>query len=361
MGAIIDRVVAHPLRLPLETPIASALGEYTHVDCVVVRVHTRDGPTGTGLSAGLGGHGGVPMAMYIDAELSPLIIGRDALAPDALWHAMWSPNKPRLRGGLGAWSLSAVDIALWDITAKTAALPLVTLLGGHRRSVPVYGSGGWHTLTDDALIAEAQGFVSRGITAYKYKTGTERDAQRTALLRAELGDDITLLADANQKFNVREAIAHSKMLADFDVAWLEEPVLADTIDDLAAVARRSSVPIAAGENAYFRWEFREILDRRAAAYLQPDIGRVGGVSEFRRVAALADSFNVSLSSHLWHELSISLVGSSPMGYMCEYAELIPPDTLTREFVVNDGRIEIPDVPGHGVEFTEEALQRFRVA
>ncbi|MDH3500490.1 MAG: mandelate racemase/muconate lactonizing enzyme family protein, partial [Acidimicrobiia bacterium] len=292
------------------------------------------------------------------AELSPRIIGHDALSPDALWRLMWAPNKPRLRGGIGAWALSAIDIALWDIVAKVAGLPLITLLGGFRRTVPVYGSGGWHTLSDAELIEEAQAFIAQGITAYKYKTGTDRDRHRTELLRTELGEDIVLLADANQRFNVREAVEHSKMLADYGVAWLEEPVLADSIDDLAEVAAASPVPIAAGENAYFRWEFRELVDRRAASLLQPDVGRVGGVSEFRRVAALADAFNVSLSSHLWHELSISLVGASPLGYMCEYAELIPPGTLTREFPVVDGAIEIPDVPGHGVEFADQVLDRY---
>lgn len=200
--------------------------------------------------------------------------------------------------------------------------------------------------------------MEMGITAYKYKTGTAHDRERTALLRKELGDHVTLLADANQRFNVREALEHARMLNEYGVTWLEEPVLADSIDDLAAVAQSSPVPIATGENAYFRWEFREILDRRAADFLQPDVGRVGGVTEFRRVGALADAFNVSLSSHLWHELSISLVGASPMGYMCEYAELIPADVLTREFPVIDGAIEVPDVPGHGVEFTADALLRF---
>lgn len=358
MALKITNVSATPVHLPLAKPIASALGRYTHVDCLVVRVETEEGPTGTGFSAGLGGEASRAMSPYVKAELTPRIAGQDALSPDALWRMMWAPNKPRLRAGIGAWALSAVDIALWDIVAKVAGLPLITLLGGYRRTVPVYGSGGWHTLSDAELIEEAQSFVAQGITGYKYKTGTERDRDRTALLRRELGDRITLLADANQRFNVREAIEHSRMLADYGVAWLEEPVLADTIDDLAEVAAASSVPVATGENAYFRWEFREIVDRRAAAYLQPDVGRVGGVSEFRRVAALADAFNLSLSSHLWHELSISLVGASPMGYMCEYAELIPPETLTREFEVVDGAIQVPDVPGHGVEFTDDALERY---
>jgi L-alanine-DL-glutamate epimerase-like enolase superfamily enzyme len=144
------------------------------------------------------------------------------------------------------------------------------------------------------------------------------------------------------------------------VAWIEEPVLADSSDDLAEVAASAAVPVAAGENVYFRWGFREICDRRAAAYLQPDVGRCGGITEFIKVGHLADAYNLALSSHLWHELSISLVGASPSGFMVEFAELIPPDALTRPFEVDDGHIRVPETPGHGVELTPEALIRFAV-
>jgi D-arabinonate dehydratase len=357
---LVDRVDAVALRLPLASPISSALGVYTHVDCTVVHVTTTDGIRGVGFNAGLGGAASAAIVPYIEQELAPLAVGQDVRAIDSLWHRMWGPNKARQRAGLGVWALSAVDIALWDVLGKASGQPVHVLLGGYRSNVPVYGSGGWHSLTDDELVAEAERFAGLGITAYKYKIGTERDEERTRLLRSTLGDDYTLLADANQKYSVREAIEVSHMLADHGVAWIEEPVLADTVDDLAEVAAAASVPTAAGENTYFRWGFREICDRRAASYLQPDVARCGGISEFRRIAALADSYNLALSSHLWHELSIGLVGASPSGWMAEYAPLIPDGALTREFPVVDGAISVPDVPGHGVEFTAEALARFVV-
>ena len=360
MPTTIQAVETTALRFPLAKPIASALGAYTHVDATAVTLRTDDGLTGFGISAGLGGAASAALAPYIDAELAPLAIGQDALAPEALWHRMWSPNKPRMRAGLGVWALSAIDIACWDLVAKAAGLPLHRMLGGFRDEVPVYGSGGWHTLTDEELLAECQAFVSDGITAYKYKIGTPRDEERTALLRREMGEGLTLFADANQRFTVMEALETARMLADYDVAWIEEPVLADSTDDLAEVATSSPVPVAAGENVYFRWGFREICDRRAASYLQPDVGRCGGVTEFMKVAHLADAYNLSLSSHLWHELSISLVGAVSAGFMVEYAELIPADALTRAFQVVDGHIMVPEVPGHGVEVTPEAMKRFAV-
>lgn len=355
----IASVEAIAMPIPLAKPIASALGSYTHVDCVTVLMRTADGPTGFGFNLGLGGAASSALVPYIENELAPLVVGQDALAPEALWQRMWGANKARMRGGLGVWALSAVDIACWDIVAKAAGLPLHRLLGGFRKNVGVYGSGGWLNLSDAEMLDEAAAFAALGITALKYKIGGPRDQERTALLRSELGNDLILFADANQQFTVREALEASRMLADYGVAWLEEPVLADSVDDLGEVADGSAVPIAAGENAYFRWGFREICERRAASYLQPDVTRCGGVTEFRKIAHLADAYRLSLSSHLWPELSISLVGASPSGYLPEYAELIPTDLLTRRFQVIDGAIEVPDVPGHGVEFTEEAIARFR--
>jgi D-arabinonate dehydratase len=354
----IEAVETTALRFPLSTPITTALSTYAHVDANAVILRTEGGLTGFGITAGLGGNAGVAIKPYIDAELAPLVIGQDALAPAHVWERMWSPNKPRMRAGIGVWALSAVDIACWDLVGKAAGLPLHRLLGGFTEDVPVYGSGGWHSLTDVELIEECQAFTKQGITAYKYKIGSDRDRERTELLRREMGDDMTLLADANQRFTVTQALETAHMLADYGVAWMEEPVLADTTDDLARVASSSPVPVATGENVYFGWGFREICERRAAAYLQPDVGRCGGITEFTKIARLAESYNLALSSHLWQELSISLVGASRAGYMVECAELIPPDAWTRSFEVVDGRIRVPDTPGHGLELTRDAMSRF---
>lgn len=353
----IRAVEARPVPLPLARPISSALGTYTEMHCVAVTVHTTDGPSGTGFTMGLGGAWSAAVATYIVDELAPLAVGRDALAPEAVWAHLWGPNRPRMRAGLGAWALSSVDIACWDIVGRAAGLPVHTLLGGFRRDVAVYGSGGWHDLSDAELVAECEGFAAQGITAYKYKIGSDRDRQRTALLRRAMGEDFVLLADANQRYTVREAVEVSRMLADHGVGWIEEPVGADAVDDLAAVAAAAAVPTAAGENAYLRWGFRDLCTRRAASYLQPDVARCGGITEFRRIAALADAFNLSLSSHLCHELSISLVGASPSGWMAEYAELLPPGVFTRPFAVEGGVLRVPDVAGHGVEFSPQVLGR----
>ncbi len=354
----VHSVEAQPMPIPLRRPISSSLGTYTTVECVTVRLLTTDGPSGFGFTMGLGGSWSAAVATYINDELAPAAVGQPLAAPEAVWHRMWAPNKARMRAGLGVWALSAVDIAVWDAFGKAAGVAVHSLLGGFRDQVPVYGSGGWHDLTDTELVAECEAFAAKGITAYKYKIGSPRDIERTSLLRTAMGNDFTLLADANQRYGVREAVEAAAMLADFGVKWIEEPVLADSVDDLAEVASQSPVPTAAGENAYFGWGFREICERRAAAYLQPDVARCGGITEFRRISALADTFRLSLSSHLWHELSISLVGAAPSGWAAEYTELLPNGTFTLPFEVVDGAIAVPDVPGHGVEFTEDAIERW---
>lgn len=351
----IRAVEARPVPLPLGRPISSSLGTYTRMDCVLVTVHTVDGPSGTGFTMGLGGSWSRAVAAFTADELGPRAVGADALAPEALWERLWAPSRPRMRAGLGVWALSAIDIACWDIVGKVAGLPVNTLLGGHRRSVTVYGSGGWHDLTDAELVAECEAYAALGIRAYKFKVGSTRDRARTALLRRAMGDDFLLLADANQRYSVREAIEASRMLADHGVGWIEEPVGADSVDDLAAVAARAAVPVAAGENVYLRWGFRDLCTRAAASVLQPDVGRCGGITEFRRTAALADAFNLALTSHLCHELSVSLVGASPGGWMVEYARLLPADMYTRPFAVEHGALQVPDVPGHGVEFAPGLL------
>jgi D-arabinonate dehydratase len=357
----IRSVEAVAMPLPLAKPIGSSLGTYTVVDFTVVQVHTEDGPSGTGFTMGLGGFASTAIVPYIRNELAPLLVGQDALAPEAIWQRLWGPNKARMRAGLGVWALSAVDIACWDIMGKAAGMPIHRLLGGFRDEVPVYGSGGWHNLSDAELVTECQEFISRGFKAYKFKIGTTRDEERISLLRKEAGEDVTLFVDANQKYNVREAVEVSTMLAEYGIAWFEEPVIADSLDDLAEVAEKSVVPVGAGENHYMRWGFREMCERRAASFLQPDVTRMGGITEFQKVAHLADAFNLSLSSHLAHEVSISLIGASPSGYMVEFMDLFPPDSLTRKFEAEGGFMKVLDVPGHGVELTPEAMKKYSAA
>ena len=358
MSDVVSSIAVSVLEVPFDKPIRSALGTYIGSDYVVVELRTDSGNTGFGYSTSLDRRGTKAVVSYIETDLAPLALGQDVMQPAALWRRMWSPNKARMRGGVGVHALSALDTAVWDAAAKIQNQPLAKLLGGSRDRIEVYGSGGWLSLSDEELVAEAKDHAKKGITGYKLKIGGPRDQKRVALLRRELGDDFILYADANQSYTVREAVSASKWLADHNVAWLEEPVLADCPWDMAAVAAESEVPVAAGENVYFRWGFQDLVDRRAAAYLQPDVGRCGGVTEWIKIAQMAEHHDLRLTSHLLHELSVCLIAAFPSGHQVEFMNFFEHNPFTQDFSVRDGYLAVPEGPGHGVEFTDTAKKLY---
>ena len=264
-----------------------------------------------------------------------------------------------MRGGVGVHALSAIDTAVWDAYAISKNISLSSMLGKKIDEIPVYGSGGWLSLSDKELIKEGENYRKLGISAYKIKIGGERDKERLSLLKEEMGDHFDIYVDANQSFSVTEAIETAKWLRDFEVKWFEEPVLSDCPWELEAVASNSKVPIAAGENVYFRWGFEDLCQRKAALYLQPDIGRCGGVTEWIRIAELADNYELQLTSHLLHEISVSLISPFDCGFAVEYMNFFKDNPYTEDFSVKNGKIKIPSAPGHGVQFSEKAKQKYQ--
>lgn len=367
----IESVEVVPLMVPrAESPLQRILPHRSSAGgfgVTAVWVHGKGGPSGFGYSWGITSSGLTTIATIIRDTLAPRLVGRDALAPEALWHGMWGPSSWLMRGGVATWALSIVDIACWDLLAKAAGLSLHRVLGGYRSKVPAYGSGGGRGFTDAELLAELEDYRAQGCTSFKFHIGSRNargvqpnEEARIALLRKEVGDDFPLYVDANGSYTPSEAIEVAAMLRNYGIAWFEEPVPADSVDDLALVAARSPVPIATGENAYLRWGFRDLVSRQAAMILQPDVGVCGGVTEFRKVAALAESFNLALCNHLSHELGVSLIGSSSAGMTVEYADLLPHHLWAEPVEVVDGHLEVPDVAGHGIELAPDAKARYRL-
>jgi L-alanine-DL-glutamate epimerase-like enolase superfamily enzyme len=347
------------LEIPFDKPIASALGTYIGSDYVLVELTTKQNITGTGFCMSLDRRGTKAVVSYLEEELVPLVIGLEITDPRSLWSKMWSVNKARMRGGVGVHALSAIDTAVWDAYAISKNISLSSMLGKKIDEVPVYGSGGWLSLSDKELIKEGENYRKLGISAYKIKIGGERDKERLSLLKEEMGDHFDIYVDANQSFSVTEAIETAKWLRDFEVKWFEEPVLSDCPWELEAVASNSKVPIAAGENVYFRWGFEDLCQRKAALYLQPDIGRCGGVTEWIRIAELADNYELQLTSHLLHEISVSLISPFDCGFAVEYMNFFKDNPYTEDFSVKNGKIKIPSAPGHGVQFSEKAKQKYQ--
>jgi L-alanine-DL-glutamate epimerase-like enolase superfamily enzyme len=236
--------------------------------------------------------------------------------------------------------------------------------------MPAYASGGW---ADEALIGEQlQSYVDKGgFRAVKMRVGVmdgepHRSAARVRAARKALGQDVKLMADAHGTWTVSEAKAFCRMVQDYDLYWLEEPVTADDKAGLAEVRRSTTVPIATGESEFTRHDFREIAELRAADILQPDLAIAGGLTEGVRIGALASAFNLRLAPHLWSgapafAAGLALAATQSAGFILEYSLGGNPmlhDLVHETFPVVDGELEIPERPGLGITVDEEFLRRY---
>ena len=274
------------------------------------------------------------------------------------------------RKGLAFCALSAVDIALWDLKAKALGLPLFKLLGPFRDSVPIYGSGGWTNFTVDELIAEATGWVDQGIKRVKIKVGKDfgqserEDIQRLEAVRRAVGDDVAIYVDANNGYYPKQAIYMAKEFERYQVGWFEEPVLADDIDGLARVSATTSIPVATGEHEYTKYGFKELISRGGADIVQPDVGRVGGVTEWMKVAHLAHSFDLPVAPHSVQLVHLHLACATPNLKVVEVLNvgLAGDRVWYTEFPdQKDGMwAPYPDRLGLGLELDPEAVARFSV-
>ena len=261
-------------------------------------------------------------------------------------------------------AVAALDMALYDLRARRANLPLFAYLGGARDRIPAYNTdGGWLNHDLDALVDEARMLVEeQGFRAFKMKVGKasrSEDEQRIAAVRKAIGDDVRLMVDANMKWTSAEAIARAERFEPYDVYWFEEPIEADDVAGHRRLAESTSIPIAVGESLYNRHAFASFLDQEAAAILQPDAGRCGGITEWMRIAQMAHAANLDVSPHFLMELHVHLACAVPNALFVEHIPFL--DRFVEEpLVPNDGFFEPPDRPGHGIALVEAKVERYRV-
>lgn len=351
------------LRLPFERPIASALGRLDGCGCVLVYVQTDSGLVGENLVFTLNDRRTRVLRQMVD-ELADLLIGEDAGHITGFWSRAWKDINFFGHKGITVMGLSALDGALWDLAGKAAGLPLYRLLGGARSRVPTYHSGGlWLDRSIDGLAREAQDMVDQGFRAVKMRLGLpdpRQDAERVAAVRAAIGPGVKLMADANQGLNEAQAIRLGRLLEAFDLTWFEEPLPAWDLEGLARVAAALDTPIASGETEYTRYGFRSMLTLRSADVLMPDLQRVGGVSEFMRVAHLAESYDIPVSSHLFPETSLQVLGALSNAIYLEYMPWF--STLYNEpMEIVDGMAVVPERPGWGHTFNEQRVKALEQA
>lgn len=348
------------LRIP-----AGPLVQKQYQDCgmVAAEVHTDQGLTGLGYTVCVGFAGAETVKSYLDTRLCPLLTGKDPTAVNALWGEMYRQDMGIRKKGIPMYAISAADIALWDLLGKATGQPVARLLGGIVSRVPVYGSGGFLPYTTDEILKEAESFLAKGCRAYKLKIGfpeVKKNVERVRDVRRALGDDIKLMVDVNQRWDVGMAVRVGRVLEEYDLTWLEEPVLADNTGQCAEVARSIPIPVATGENEYTRYGFRDLIEARAASYLQPDIQRAGGIGEVVRIAHLAAAYDIPIAPHLAPELSIHLLSAIPNGWMAEWVNFYDQDVFAQPPEIADGHLVVPDRPGHGMALDPEAVKRYRV-
>lgn len=281
--------------------------EAPHLHMVRVDVEDADGRTGSGFSW-TPTIGATAVSALLDTDIRRFIMGEDA-SPQVLWPRLWAHLHEAGGGGLTTIAMAGLDLALWDLQARSRGLGIADVLGRKHDRLPVYGSGVNLHYTEDELAAQVQRWIDRGITAVKIKVGRPdlaEDVARVRLVRSILGPDRQLMIDANQRWDLNTAVNAITALSEFDLTWIEEPLRSDDTAGYRALAEHIETPIALGENLHTIHRFREAMDAGFAAVIQPNVIRVGGITPFLQIAALAEDHGVTLAPHLLPDLSAQI-------------------------------------------------------
>jgi L-alanine-DL-glutamate epimerase-like enolase superfamily enzyme len=338
------------------------------IEAVFVQIETDEGVSG------IGGPVQPSVAYLIDTDFRWLLQGADPIASERLWDQMYR-HAIHGRKGASMLAISAVDCALWDLRGKAAGLPVHRLLGGPvQQSFPAYASALGYSLNLELAERRAREIAAQGYTATKWflrygptdgRAGMERNLELVRTLRAALGPNIDLMLDVWSSWDVPYTVQMAERLAEYDVRWIEEPVLADKIDACADIRRRSRVPIATGEHEYTRWGLKQLMDAGAADVLQPDIYWAGGISEMLKIAALASAYDLVLIPHGHSTPATAQFIAAQPPTLCPILEyLIKWNEIHQFFLRNplkpvNGTITVPTRPGMGMELDEGKIERER--
>ena len=304
--------------------------------------------------------------VLIEEMLKPYIVGEDPMDNERIWSKMYWASLQYGRRGAVMNAISMVDIAIWDLKGKITGQPVHKLLGAYRDKVPSYGSGIDLNYTSAELVKEMSDYVKAGFKVLKMKIGrkdAEEDLARVKLARKTIGPKTDLCLDVNNGWSIKTAIEMAKRLEEYDIYWLEEPILADEIDSLAKLARETSIPIAVGENHYGKWEFKQLMEAGAVEVVQADIEKCGGVTEFIKIAAMADAYGLPVCPHHTEFVDVPLIAAIPNGLFHEYIHEFfhPMSQLFTEHVEPvKGEISPMDKPGFGIELNQKVVKKLSV-
>jgi len=360
--ATIERLTTTVVDVPLPRPIATSIHAIRSVGCVLVDVRTTDGAVGQGFLFAIDGRR-IRAFDEVVRDYARLVEGRDTGDAEAIWASVWADLNPTGHAGITVSALAAVDVAVWDAHARALGVPLHSLFGTCRGRVDAYASSGlWLSAGLDDLAVEARGFVDSGFRAVKVRIGSmdvADDMARVRTVREAVGPEVSVHVDANQGFDVDQAVAVARVLAPLDVAWLEEPVAYDDLAGHARVRADGGLPVATGETVFARAGISAVLDAGACDVVMPDLQRVGGYTEMRRACSAAETAGVPVSTHFFTEHSLAVAASTPGCASVEHVDWFAP-LFVEDMELDDGQLVVPDRPGTGFTFDDDARRRYRV-
>ena len=348
---------AELLRFELDRPIGGS--GVTAVDVVVVDLEDDRGNCGFGFSYGLGGAGEVMLAAGGNL-LARFVRDKAVVHPFALWRRL-AASLNRVGRGASYLAVAAIDLAAWDMHARSLQVPLGIALGGEMRAVPVYGSAGFRPgVSDDEVLARCRTYLEQGCRAVKLRlTGSAEDAVTLATMRAALPSNIDIMVDVNEKCDLVRAQWLATECERYGVLWLEEPLPAHDIDGYRALVGRTAVPVAGGEHLQGQVEFGPYIKDGMFAVAQPDLAMSGGMSECLRIAQLAEACNVSVSPHFLPSLFIHLAAVAPNIHWLEHFPLLEP--MFEDLPDVEQGLQIPrDSVGHGMRLVSDARRKYAV-
>jgi mandelate racemase len=351
----IRSVTARPVLAPLPRPLRTASGEIPAAPLLLLDVETHQGVTGRAYVFGYTPTVLAPLRAFVD-NLAELLVGRP-VAPADRAEQLAAAFRLLGRQGLVGMALSGLDMALWDALGRHQGRPVVELLGGTARPLPAYVSYGLVDSVKDRELLEAS--VAAGFGAIKIKVGegsATEDAEMVAGVREVIGPGVRLMVDLNQSQSAAGAIRRIELLADHDLAWVEEPVAAEDLAGHARVRAASPVPIQTGENWWFPWDMAHAIQAGACDLAMPDLMKIGGVTAWLRAMGLAEAASLPLSSHLFVEASAHVLAVSPTAHYLEYMDLAGA-VLAEPLRPVDGTVTARG-PGLGMDWDEDAVRRY---
>ncbi|MDO7135980.1 mandelate racemase/muconate lactonizing enzyme family protein [Algibacter lectus] len=372
---VIEKIEAFVLKDKLSNSFFFSQWEYSERCICVVKVTASDGTYGWGE-----GYGPATLIESGIKLLEPIVLGEDPLQNEVIWNKMYRKTLDFARRGVLMASISAIDIAIWDLKGKILGLPISTLLGGaHRTKIRPYATGLYFTDHDNPtkdFEAEARLYISQGFKSMKMKVGLgiKADVKNVKMMREIIGPDIQLMVDSNHAYTLREATELAKKIEKYDISWFEEPISPEFYGQYNELRQKTTIPISGGECEYLRFGFNELIKNKSVDILQPDICASGGLTEAKRIAALASTNGIDLIPHTWG----TSIGLHVALHFISNIESIPGRMYQPDFLIEfdqtenglrdnlsfpklemkDGMLEVPNRPGLGIDIDEEVLLKY---